>query len=58
MQSFAAKEGWSALRARWADLLPEADLTVLDETVAFAELWHGDQARPAGEPYVESICWK
>lgn len=55
MQTFTAKEGWSALRARWADLLPDADLTVLDEAVAFAEVWHSDQTRPAGEPYVEHL---
>jgi guanosine-3',5'-bis(diphosphate) 3'-pyrophosphohydrolase len=55
MQTFEAKDGWPALRAQWADRLPEADLAALDETVAFATRWHGDQVRPAGEPYLEHL---
>ncbi|TDV40681.1 HD domain-containing protein [Actinophytocola oryzae] len=27
----------------------------LDDAVAFATHWHGDQRRPAGEPYVEHL---
>lgn len=27
----------------------------LDEAVSFATRWHGDQRRPAGEPYVEHL---
>lgn len=55
MRTFAAKEGWPALRARWADRLPEPDLAALDEATAFATRWHGGQTRPAGEPYVEHL---
>lgn len=55
MQTFEAKEGWAALRARWADRLPEADLAALDQATAFAEARHGDQTRPAGEPYIEHL---
>jgi hypothetical protein len=27
----------------------------LDDAVTFAVHWHGDQKRPAGEPYVEHL---
>ena len=45
---------------RWSDLrpclgLPEATLAALDRAVAFAVGRHGDQRRPAGEPYVEHL---
>jgi len=55
MRTFEAKDGWPALRARWADRLPEAGQPALEEAVAFATLWHGDQTRPAGEPYIEHL---
>jgi (p)ppGpp synthase/HD superfamily hydrolase len=55
MQTFEAKDGWPALRTRWADRLPEAELALLDEATAFAERWHGSQTRPAGEPYLEHL---
>ena len=55
MQTFEAKDGWAVLRAQWADRLPEAVLAALDEAVAFATLRHGDQTRPAGEPYLEHL---
>lgn len=55
MRTFTAKEGWTALRAAWAGRLPEADLAELDQAVTFAAHWHGGQARPGGEPYVEHL---
>ncbi|WP_290058733.1 HD domain-containing protein [Amycolatopsis solani] len=55
MRTFSAKEGWPAVRAGWADRLPEADLAALDEAVAFAARHHGGQTRPAGEPYLEHL---
>jgi (p)ppGpp synthase/HD superfamily hydrolase len=55
METFAAKEGWPAVRAGWADRLPEADLAALDDAVAFAARHHGEQIRPAGEPYLEHL---
>lgn len=55
MRTFTAEEGWPALRAWWAGHLLEADLAALDEAVAFAARWHGDQTRPAGEPYLEHL---
>ncbi len=55
MQTFEAKEGWYTLRSRWAGRLSEVDLTALDRATAFAEAWHDDQTRPAGEPYIEHL---
>jgi guanosine-3',5'-bis(diphosphate) 3'-pyrophosphohydrolase len=55
LQTFEAREGWPALRARLAGRLPEADLESLDAAVEFAVRWHADQLRPAGEPYVEHL---
>jgi (p)ppGpp synthase/HD superfamily hydrolase len=55
IRTFEARDGWPALRALWAGKLPEADLAALDEAVARAAHWHGDQTRPAGEPYVTHL---
>lgn len=55
IQTFAAKDGWSALRARWANRLMETDLAALDEATSFARHRHGGQTRPAGEPYIEHL---
>ena len=55
MRTFTAKEGWPALRAQWSVRLQEADLAALDDATAFATRWHGDQTRPAGEPYLEHL---
>ena len=45
---------------RWSDLrdslpLPEATPAALDRAVEFATRAHGDQRRPAGEPYLEHL---
>nr|WP_042193916.1 HD domain-containing protein [Kibdelosporangium sp. MJ126-NF4]CEL20949.1 GTP pyrophosphokinase, (p)ppGpp synthetase I [Kibdelosporangium sp. MJ126-NF4]CTQ95537.1 GTP pyrophosphokinase (EC 2.7.6.5), (p)ppGpp synthetase I [Kibdelosporangium sp. MJ126-NF4] len=53
LRTFEAKDGWPALRERLAEHVP--DVTALDEAVEFAVRWHGDQRRPAGEPYVEHL---
>jgi (p)ppGpp synthase/HD superfamily hydrolase len=55
MQTFEAKGGWPALRTAWTAQLPETDLAKLDKAVAFATRCHGDQTRPAGEPYSEHL---
>ncbi|MFI9271292.1 HD domain-containing protein [Kitasatospora sp. NPDC052896] len=55
LRTFEVKDGWPGLRARLADRLPERDLVLLDEAVAFATHWHADQRRPAGEPYAEHL---
>jgi guanosine-3',5'-bis(diphosphate) 3'-pyrophosphohydrolase len=55
MRTFEARDGWPALRTRWADSLPEAVLVALDKAIAFAGRCHGSQTRPAGEPYLEHL---
>lgn len=46
---------WDTARARLAVLAPEVSARRLGEAVAFAEAAHGDQRRPAGEPYLEHL---
>ncbi|MET0234068.1 MAG: HD domain-containing protein [Kibdelosporangium sp.] len=53
LQTFEARKGWPALRSRLA--VPESDRRLMDDAVDFAVRWHADQARPAGEPYVEHL---
>ena len=55
MRTFDGSVGWPALRARWAEMLPAPTLDAPDEAVAFAVERHGEQRRPAGEPYVEHL---
>jgi guanosine-3',5'-bis(diphosphate) 3'-pyrophosphohydrolase len=55
LQRFDASVGWPALRDRYGRCLSEATLTELDAAVESAVEWHGDQTRPAGEPYVEHL---
>jgi hypothetical protein len=55
LQRFDGSAGWPALRDRLGPCLSETTLTELDAAVAFAVEWHGDQTRPAGEPYVEHL---
>ncbi|MFF2022998.1 HD domain-containing protein [Streptomyces sp. NPDC058171] len=52
---FGAWHDWSTARAQLAVLAPEVSVQRLGEAVAFAEEAHGDQKRPAGEPYVEHL---
>ncbi|WP_433215102.1 HD domain-containing protein [Dactylosporangium sp. CS-047395] len=47
--------GWPVLRARFGERLEESTLDKLDVAVAFAVERHGEQRRPAGEPYVEHL---
>jgi len=42
LRTFSAKDGWPGAGA-------------LADAVSFAIRWHGDQTRPAGEPYVEHL---
>ncbi|ALG07057.1 AfsR/SARP family transcriptional regulator [Kibdelosporangium phytohabitans] len=53
LETFEARSGWPALRERLAGRVD--DLAAMDEAVEFAVRWHGDQTRPAGEPYVEHL---
>ncbi|GAA4707042.1 HD domain-containing protein [Phytohabitans rumicis] len=55
MRTFTAPAGWPALRHGLASRLPEPTLAALDPAVEFAVRCHGDQTRPAGEPYVEHL---
>ncbi|MER7663641.1 HD domain-containing protein [Streptomyces sp. NPDC096193] len=43
------------MRERWVRQIADPDLVLLDEAVEFAVRWHGNQTRPAGEPYVEHL---
>ncbi|MER7275076.1 HD domain-containing protein [Dactylosporangium sp. NPDC000244] len=54
-RTFDGSVGWPVLRTRFADRLPPPTLATLDAAVAFAVERHGDQRRPAGEPYVEHL---
>jgi guanosine-3',5'-bis(diphosphate) 3'-pyrophosphohydrolase len=53
--TFDGSVGWPALRRRFEARLSEDTLVRLDDAVAFAVERHGDQRRPAGEPYVEHL---
>lgn len=55
MRTFDGSVGWPALRERFAERLGADTLAALDEAVAFAAQRHGDQRRPAGEPYLEHL---
>lgn len=55
LRTFEAEGGWPAVRGRLANRVPEPDLALLDVAVDFAALWHADQRRPAGEPYVDHL---
>ncbi|MER7752265.1 HD domain-containing protein [Kitasatospora sp. NPDC097643] len=55
LRTFEARAGWPALRERLATRLSESELQLLDEAVEFAVRWHGEQRRPAGEPYLEHL---
>jgi (p)ppGpp synthase/HD superfamily hydrolase len=52
-ETFGPHRRWSELRPRLD--LPGSTLAALDHAVAFATERHGDQRRPAGEPYVEHL---
>ncbi len=55
MRTFDGSVGWPALRDQFAGRLSEATLQRLDTAVAFAVERHGDQRRPAGQPYLEHL---
>ncbi|QCS10885.1 bifunctional (p)ppGpp synthetase/guanosine-3',5'-bis(diphosphate) 3'-pyrophosphohydrolase (plasmid) [Streptomyces clavuligerus] len=52
---FGAWHDWDTARRQLAVLAPEVSAQRLGEAVSFAEEAHGDQKRPAGEPYVEHL---
>ncbi|GAA3291665.1 bifunctional (p)ppGpp synthetase/guanosine-3',5'-bis(diphosphate) 3'-pyrophosphohydrolase [Dactylosporangium vinaceum] len=55
LRTFDGSAGWPALRSRFAGRLPETTLAGLDAAVEFAVQRHGEQRRPAGEPYAEHL---
>ncbi|MEU9700878.1 HD domain-containing protein [Streptomyces sp. NPDC047981] len=52
---FGAWHDWELARRQLAVLAPEVSAQRLGEAVTFAEEAHGDQKRPAGEPYLEHL---
>jgi len=55
VRTFDGSVGWPALRQQLAGQLEESTVERLDAAVAFATERHGDQRRPAGEPYLEHL---
>ncbi|MEU8434588.1 HD domain-containing protein [Streptomyces sp. NPDC029216] len=52
---FGAWHDWDTVRRELAAPAPHVSVRRLGEAVAFAEEAHGDQRRPAGEPYLEHL---
>ncbi|WP_224756326.1 HD domain-containing protein [Streptomyces sp. col6] len=52
---FGAWHDWDTARRELVVLAPEVSAQRLGEAVAFAEAAHGEQKRPAGEPYLEHL---
>jgi (p)ppGpp synthase/HD superfamily hydrolase len=55
IRTFGPHRRWSDLRAKLDGRLPEPTLAELDRAADFAVERHGDQKRPAGEPYLEHL---
>lgn len=55
LRTFGPYRHWDELRGKLVGRLPEATLAALDRAVGFATERHGEQRRPAGEPYVEHL---
>jgi len=55
LQTFGPVQAWASLRTELSIRLPGDTLAALDEAVDFAAERHGEQTRPAGEPYVEHL---
>ncbi|MDN3360038.1 HD domain-containing protein [Actinomadura sp. DC4] len=52
---FGPYRTWDGLRSELAGRVPDETLAALDDAVEFAVERHGDQRRPAGEPYLEHL---
>lgn len=52
---FGTWHDWDTARRQLAVLAPEVSTQRLGAAVSFAEEAHGDQKRPAGEPYLEHL---
>jgi (p)ppGpp synthase/HD superfamily hydrolase len=55
MEVFASWTGWPSAEQALATRLPASTVAALARAYAFAEEHHGDQTRPAGEPYVHHL---
>jgi (p)ppGpp synthase/HD superfamily hydrolase len=55
LRTFGPYRRWDELRGKLVGRLPEATLATLDRAFGFATERHGEQRRPAGEPYVEHL---
>jgi (p)ppGpp synthase/HD superfamily hydrolase len=55
LRTFGPYRRWDELRAELVGRLPAATVAALDRAVGFAVERHGEQRRPAGEPYVEHL---
>jgi (p)ppGpp synthase/HD superfamily hydrolase len=55
LQTFGPVQAWASLRTELSNRLDGDTLAALDNAVAFAAERHGDQTRPAGEPYLEHL---
>ena len=55
MKVFASWTDWASAERALASRLPAATVSVLARAYAVAEERHGDQTRPAGEPYVHHL---
>jgi guanosine-3',5'-bis(diphosphate) 3'-pyrophosphohydrolase len=55
VEVFASWTDWASAHRALAPRLPAPALTALARAYALAEEYHGDQTRPAGEPYVHHL---
>jgi (p)ppGpp synthase/HD superfamily hydrolase len=55
VEVFASWTDWASAEQALADRLPAPTVAVLARAYALAEEQHGDQTRPAGEPYVHHL---
>ena len=55
MKVFDSWRNWTEAEPALRERLPGDVVDKLAEVYEFAERWHGDQVRPAGEPYVEHL---
>ena len=55
MEVFASWTDWASAQRALAPRLPASTVADLAQAYAIAEEYHGDQTRPAGEPYVHHL---
>jgi (p)ppGpp synthase/HD superfamily hydrolase len=55
MKVFGGWATWREAERALDSRLPDETVRLLGRAYSFAEQWHGDQTRPAGEPYVTHL---